>query len=46
VIEHRFLRDHSIADTARLMAKNADAIKQLQLRALRNLRRALAGAVA
>jgi RNA polymerase sigma-70 factor (ECF subfamily) len=42
VIMLRFMEDRSIADTARLMAKNEDAIKQLQVRALRNMRRALA----
>ena len=41
VIEYRFMQDRSIADTARLMAKNEDAIKQLQVRALRNMRRSL-----
>jgi RNA polymerase sigma-70 factor, ECF subfamily len=41
VIAYRFLQDRSIADTARLMAKNEDAIKQLQVRALRNMRRVL-----
>jgi RNA polymerase sigma-70 factor (ECF subfamily) len=44
VIVYRFLEDRSIADTARRMAKHEDAIKQLQVRALRNLRRALAAA--
>ena len=42
VIEYRFMQDRSIADTAGLMGKNEDAIKQLQVRALRNMRRALA----
>ena len=42
VIVYRFLQDRSIADTARLMAKNEDAIKQLQVRALRNMRKVLA----
>jgi RNA polymerase sigma-70 factor (ECF subfamily) len=42
VIVYRFMQDRSIADTARLMAKNEDAIKQLQVRALRNMRRSLA----
>ena len=41
VIVYRFMQDRSIADTARLMAKNEDAIKQLQVRALRNMRRSL-----
>lgn len=41
VIVYRFLQDRSIADTARLMAKNEDAIKQLQVRALRNMRKVL-----
>jgi RNA polymerase sigma-70 factor (ECF subfamily) len=44
VIVLRFLEDRSIADTARLMSKNEDAIKQLQVRALRNMRRALTAA--
>jgi RNA polymerase sigma-70 factor, ECF subfamily len=44
VIVYRFMEDRSIADTARLMAKNEDAIKQLQVRALRNMRRALSAA--
>src|SRR5581483_8742806 len=44
VILYRFMEDRSIADTARLMAKNEDAIKQLQVRALRNMRRSLATA--
>jgi RNA polymerase sigma-70 factor (ECF subfamily) len=42
VIVYRFLQDRSIADTARLMEKNEDAIKQLQVRALRNMRKVLA----
>jgi len=42
VIVYRFLQDRSIADTARLMRKNEDAIKQLQVRALRNMRKVLA----
>jgi RNA polymerase sigma-70 factor (ECF subfamily) len=42
VIVHRFLRDRSLADTGRLMAKSEDAVKQLQVRALRSMRRALA----
>ena len=41
VIVYRFLQDRSIADTARLMEKNEDAIKQLQVRALRNMRKVL-----
>lgn len=41
VITLRFLYDRSIADTAHLMRKNEDAIKQLQVRALRNMRKAL-----
>jgi RNA polymerase sigma-70 factor (ECF subfamily) len=45
VILYRFMEDRSIADTARLMAKNEDAIKQLQVRALRNMRRCLTVAV-
>ena len=42
VIVHRFLRDRSLADTGRLMDKSEDAVKQLQVRALRSMRRALA----
>jgi RNA polymerase sigma-70 factor, ECF subfamily len=42
VIVYRFLQDRSIADTAQLMRKNEDAVKQLQVRALRNMRRVLA----
>jgi RNA polymerase sigma-70 factor, ECF subfamily len=42
VIVYRFLQDKSIADTARLMEKNEDAVKQLQVRALRNMRKVLA----
>ncbi|MGH2355482.1 MAG: sigma-70 family RNA polymerase sigma factor [Chloroflexota bacterium] len=41
VIVYRFMQDRSIADTARLMDKNEDAVKQLQVRALRNMRRSL-----
>ena len=41
VIVYRFLQDRSIADTARLMEKNEDAVKQLQVRALRNMRKVL-----
>lgn len=41
VIVYRFLQDRSIADTAQLMRKNEDAVKQLQVRALRNMRRVL-----
>lgn len=41
VIVYRFLEDRSIADTANLMRKNEDAIKQLQVRALRNMRRSM-----
>jgi len=44
VILYRFMEDKSIADTARLMRKNEDAIKQLQVRALRNMRRSLVAA--
>lgn len=42
VITLRFLEDRSIADTARLMHKHEDAVKQLQVRALRNMRKVLA----
>ena len=41
VIVLRFLQDRSVAYTARLLAKHEDAVKQLQVRALRALRRAL-----
>jgi RNA polymerase sigma-70 factor (ECF subfamily) len=41
VVIHRFLYERTIAETARLMAKNADAVKQLQFRAVRSMRRAL-----
>ena len=41
-IVYRFRHDRSIVDTARLRGKQEDAIKQLQVRGLRNLRRALA----
>jgi len=44
VIVYRFLQDRSIADTANLMHKNEDAVKQLQVRALRNMRRVLVAA--
>jgi RNA polymerase sigma-70 factor (ECF subfamily) len=44
VIVLRFMEDKSIADTARVMRKNEDAIKQLQVRALRNMRRTLVAA--
>ncbi len=42
VIVYRLLQDRSIADTALLMGKNEDAVKQLQVRGIRNLRKALA----
>jgi RNA polymerase sigma-70 factor, ECF subfamily len=42
VIVHRFLHDRPIAETARLLDKSEDAVKQLQVRALRNLKTALA----
>ncbi len=41
VIRHRFLHDRSLADTARLLGKHDDAVKQLQVRALRSMRRTL-----
>lgn len=44
VIVYRFMQDRSIAGTARMMDKNEDAIKQLQVRALRNMRRVLVAA--
>ncbi len=44
VIVYRFLQDKSIADTAHMMAKNEDAVKQLQVRALRNMRKVLVAA--
>ena len=42
VIVRRFLEDRSLADTGRLLGKSENAVKQLQVRALRNLRTALA----
>ena len=42
VIVHRFLEDRSLATTGRYMAKSADSVKQLQVRALHNLRTAFA----
>jgi RNA polymerase sigma-70 factor, ECF subfamily len=41
VIEMRFAEERSIAEIARAMKKTAGAIKQLQFRALRNLRAAV-----
>ena len=41
VIVHRFMHDRTITETARRMAKHPDAVKQLQLRALQRMRRAL-----
>lgn len=44
VIAHRFLRDRSVAETAVLMNRSEDAVKNLQRRALAAMQRALAGA--
>lgn len=44
VIAHRFLRDRSVAETAVLMNRSEDAVKNLQRRALGAMQRALAGA--
>ena len=44
VIEHRFLLDKSVAETAIAMNRSEDAIKNLQRRALAAMQRALAGA--
>jgi len=44
VISLRFLLDKSVADTARLMDRSEDAVKNLQRRALAAMQRALAGA--
>ena len=43
VINLRFLLDKSVADTARLMERSEDAVKNLQRRALAAMQRALAG---
>ena len=42
VISHRFLRDRSVAETALLMNRSEDAVKNLQRRALAAMQRALA----
>ena len=42
VIVHRFLEDRSLATTGRYMARSAGSVRELQVRALRNLRTALA----
>ncbi|MCC6382857.1 MAG: sigma-70 family RNA polymerase sigma factor [Dehalococcoidia bacterium] len=44
VLSLRFLLDKSVADTARLMERSEDAVKNLQRRALAAMHRALAGA--
>lgn len=44
VIALRFLLDRSVAETAQLMDRSEDAVKNLQRRALAALHRALAGA--
>ncbi|MBA4179446.1 MAG: hypothetical protein C0506_02560 [Anaerolinea sp.] len=44
VIAHRFLRDRSVAETAVLMNRSEDAVKNLQRRALAAMQRALTGA--
>jgi RNA polymerase sigma-70 factor (ECF subfamily) len=43
VLSLRFLLDKSVADTARLMDRSEDAVKNLQRRALAAMQRALAG---
>jgi len=43
VISLRFLMDRSVAETADVMARSEDAVKNLQRRALAALQRALAG---
>ncbi len=43
VLSFRFLLDKSVADTARLMDRSEDAVKNLQRRALAAMQRALAG---
>jgi RNA polymerase sigma-70 factor (ECF subfamily) len=42
VIVQRFMHDRSVASTAQRLGKNEDAVKQLQVRAIRALRRAMA----
>jgi len=42
VVSHRFLRDRSVAETALLMNRSEDAVKNLQRRALAAMHRALA----
>jgi RNA polymerase sigma-70 factor (ECF subfamily) len=42
VILYRFMEGRSIADTARRMGKQEDAVKQLQVRGIRSLRQSLA----
>ena len=44
VLSLRFLLDKSVADTARLMDRSEDAVKNLQRRALAAMQRALVGA--
>ncbi|MDQ3701894.1 MAG: RNA polymerase subunit sigma-24, partial [Chloroflexota bacterium] len=44
VIRLRILHDRSLAATARQLGKHEDAVKQLQVRALRRMRRTLSGA--
>ncbi len=43
VLSLRFIMDRSVADTARLMDRSEDAVKNLQRRALAAMQRALAG---
>jgi RNA polymerase sigma-70 factor (ECF subfamily) len=43
VLQLRFLLDRSVADTAALMERSEDAVKNLQRRALAAMQRALAG---
>jgi RNA polymerase sigma-70 factor (ECF subfamily) len=44
VLGHRFLADRSVEETARLMQRSEDAVKNLQRRALAAMSRALGGA--
>jgi RNA polymerase sigma-70 factor (ECF subfamily) len=43
VLAHRFLMDRSVEETARLMERSEDAVKNLQRRALAAMQRALVG---
>ena len=44
VLQLRFLLDKSVAETAMLMQRSEDAVKNLQRRALAAMQRALGGA--